>query len=91
MIRVSLTPTLCLDSLCPCSLGQISGFLVMKDSLHRFGDTTDAEGDLAFSNSHKGTIVGLLSIGTMLGSLLAATIADRLGRRKYASTITCSK
>jgi MFS transporter, SP family, sugar:H+ symporter len=59
----------------------------MKDFLHRFGDTTDAKGNPAFSNSHKGTIVGLLSIGTMLGALLAAPIADRLGRKMYVSAV----
>ncbi|KAG9810470.1 general substrate transporter, partial [Aureobasidium melanogenum] len=55
--------------------GQISGFLEMDDFLRRFGENG------AFSPSREGTIVGLLSIGTLIGAIIAAPIADRLGRR----------
>ncbi|KAH0019679.1 general substrate transporter, partial [Aureobasidium melanogenum] len=55
--------------------GQISGFLEMNDFKNRFGENG------AFSPSREGTIVGLLSIGTLLGAIIAAPIADRLGRR----------
>lgn len=61
--------------------GQISGFLQMQDFLTRFADQTDANGDPTFSNPREGTIVGLLSIGTLIGALCSAPIADIFGRR----------
>jgi len=62
--------------------GQISGFLEMEDFLKRFGDTTDPEtGDYAFSKVRSGTIVGLLSIGTLIGAIVGAPIADAFGRK----------
>jgi len=60
--------------------GQISGFLEMKDFLNRFGDE-GAPGNRSFSNGRSGTIVGLLSIGTLLGAIIGAPIADAFGRR----------
>ncbi|KAK3112900.1 hexose transporter hxt5 [Teratosphaeriaceae sp. CCFEE 6253] len=57
--------------------GQISGFLEMDDFLGRFGN----EPGPAFSNVRSGTIVGLLSIGTLIGALISAPIADTFGRR----------
>lgn len=47
----------------------------MDDFLDRFGE------DGAFSNVRSGTIVGLLSIGTLIGAILAAPVADFFGRR----------
>ena len=61
--------------------GQISGFLEMSDFLQRFGNTTTADGGPAFTNARSGTIVGLLSIGTLIGAIGAAPIADAAGRR----------
>ncbi|EKG21571.1 Sugar/inositol transporter [Macrophomina phaseolina MS6] len=62
--------------------GQISGFLEMDDFKRRFADTTDPEtGDLAFTNGRSGTIVALLSIGTLIGALVAAPISDKFGRK----------
>ncbi|KAK5171500.1 hexose transporter hxt5 [Saxophila tyrrhenica] len=61
--------------------GQISGFLEMDDFLQRFGNTTGANGGPAFTNVRSGTIVGLLSIGTLLGALIAAPVADAFGRK----------
>ncbi|OJD33589.1 mfs monosaccharide [Diplodia corticola] len=62
--------------------GQISGFVEMPDFLHRFADSTDpATGEPKFSNGRSGTIVGLLSIGTLLGALIAAPISDKFGRK----------
>ena len=57
--------------------GQISGFVQMNDFLCRFAD----QPCVAFSNSREGTIVGLLSIGTLFGVLSTGPIADKLGRR----------
>ncbi|KAK0926560.1 hexose transporter hxt5 [Friedmanniomyces endolithicus] len=57
--------------------GQISGFLAMDDFLTRFGN----EPGPAFSNVRSGTIVGLLSIGTLIGAIGSAPIADIFGRR----------
>lgn len=61
--------------------GQISGFLEMEDFLGRFGDTTDVDGNPAFSKVRSGTIVGLLSIGTLIGAIVGAPIADAFGRK----------
>lgn len=52
----------------------------MPNFLDTFADTTK-DGQPAFSNGRSGTIVGLLSIGTLIGALAAAPIADRFGRR----------
>ncbi|KAJ5188265.1 Major facilitator superfamily domain general substrate transporter [Penicillium cf. griseofulvum] len=60
--------------------GQISGFLEMKDFLHRYGQP-NSDGTYHFSNVRSGVIVALLSIGTLMGALVAAPIADRLGRK----------
>ncbi|KAF2090395.1 hexose transporter HXT13 [Saccharata proteae CBS 121410] len=55
--------------------GQISGFVQMTDFKARFAE------DGVFSNAREGTIVGLLCIGTLIGCLCSAPLADRLGRR----------
>lgn len=60
--------------------GQISGFLEMDNFLERFGETR-ADGSKYFSNVRSGLIVALLSIGTLIGALLAGPLADRIGRR----------
>ncbi|KAF2636009.1 general substrate transporter [Massarina eburnea CBS 473.64] len=63
-------------------IGQISGFLAMPDFLRKFADIKDPDtGALSFSNGRGGTIVALLSIGTLVGSLVAAPIADKFGRK----------
>ncbi|GAA6027148.1 hypothetical protein JCM8097_002431 [Rhodosporidiobolus ruineniae] len=57
--------------------------LRMDDFKRRFascGDTPLA--DCEFSNVRSGLIVAMLSIGTLFGSLIGATLADRLGRKK---------
>ncbi|KAL1844639.1 hypothetical protein VTK73DRAFT_2125 [Phialemonium thermophilum] len=59
--------------------GQISGFLEMPDFLHRFGQPGDD--GYQFSKVRSGLIVSLLSIGTLIGALVAAPIADKIGRR----------
>lgn len=60
--------------------GQISGFQEMPDFLQRFGEP-QSDGSYAFSTVRSGLIVGLLSIGTLVGALVAAPFADKFGRR----------
>ncbi|OAA73730.1 siderophore iron transporter mirC [Cordyceps fumosorosea ARSEF 2679] len=64
--------------------GQISGFLEMPDFLERFGQV-DSSGTPYFSRVRSGLIVSLLSIGTLIGAISAAPIADRFGRRPSIS------
>ncbi|KAI5459061.1 general substrate transporter [Mariannaea sp. PMI_226] len=52
----------------------------MPDFLDRFGQT-NSEGEKVFSTVRSGLIVSLLSIGTLFGALIAAPIADRIGRK----------
>lgn len=56
----------------------------MPDFLNRFGQT-NAEGERVFGTVRSGLIVGLLSIGTLIGALVAAPIADRIGRKYSVS------
>lgn len=48
----------------------------MKDYARRFGDP-----DGSFSAVKQGTITGLLSVGCLVGALIAGKLADTLGRR----------
>ncbi|KAK9385274.1 hypothetical protein V1515DRAFT_646404 [Lipomyces mesembrius] len=47
----------------------------------RFAACNSQTGQCTFRPARQGTIVGLFSIGTLIGSLIAAPIADRIGRR----------
>ncbi|KKK19645.1 putative MFS monosaccharide transporter [Aspergillus ochraceoroseus] len=67
--------------------GQISGFQQMSNYLERYGEL-GADGSYYFSNVRAGLIVSLLSIGTLIGALAGAPIADRLGR-KWSITLWC--
>lgn len=67
--------------------GQISDIVLMKDFLLRFATCT-TPGNCAFSAVREGLIVSLLSIGTLVGALFGAPVADWLGRR-YAMTTEC--
>ncbi|KAJ5212879.1 hypothetical protein N7449_000048 [Penicillium cf. viridicatum] len=67
--------------------GQISGFQEMSNYLERYGEL-NADGSYAFSTVRSGLIVGLLSIGTMIGALVGAPVADKLGR-KWSITLWC--
>ncbi|KIW67094.1 hypothetical protein PV04_06367 [Phialophora macrospora] len=65
--------------------GQISGFLEMQDFLQNFADQRNP---LGFGNVRSGLIVGMLSIGTLIGALLAGPIANnRILGRKYSIVI----
>jgi SP family sugar:H+ symporter-like MFS transporter len=52
----------------------------MPDFLQRFGQL-NSQGEYYFSTVRSGLIVALLSIGTLIGALIGAPIADRFGRR----------
>ena len=56
----------------------------MEDFLDRFGQV-DSDGNPYFSTVRSGLIVSLLSIGTLVGALVAAPIADKIGRRPSIS------
>ncbi|KAI0204460.1 general substrate transporter [Astrocystis sublimbata] len=60
--------------------GQISGYFNMADYARRFGDA-----DGSFSAAKQGSIVGLLSVGCLIGALIAGKLADSLGRRMAIS------
>lgn len=53
----------------------------MPDFLDKFADQQNADGAPAFSNVRSGLIVALLSIGTLVGALIAAPISDKFGRK----------
>lgn len=62
--------------------GQISGFLIMDDFLRRFAQRSlGSDPPYKFSNVREGLVVGLLSIGSLVGALLAAPLSNRVGRR----------
>jgi len=67
--------------------GQISGFQQMDNYLQRYGQR-NSKGEWAFSDTRAGLIVALLSIGTLMGSLIGAPMADYLGR-KWSITVWC--
>ncbi|PCH34606.1 general substrate transporter [Wolfiporia cocos MD-104 SS10] len=70
--------------------GQISDILIMDDFLLRFAEckTPGDASTCAFSIVREGLVVGLLSIGTLVGALLGAPTADYLGRR-HAMSVEC--
>ncbi|KAL4930366.1 sugar porter family MFS transporter [Aspergillus undulatus] len=67
--------------------GQISGFQEMSNYLQRYGEL-QADGSYAFSNVRSGLIVSLLSVGTLIGALCGAPLADFLGR-KWSISVWC--
>lgn len=52
----------------------------MNDYARRFGSLED-DGTYAFSAARQGTIVGLVCVGALFGSLIAGHMADVIGRR----------
>ncbi|KAK5071474.1 hexose transporter hxt5 [Lithohypha guttulata] len=67
--------------------GQISGFLQMDNFLYQFADNRET---LELSDIRTGLIVAMLSIGTLIGALIAGPVANnrRLGR-KYSICLWC--
>lgn len=59
--------------------GQISGFQDMDNYLRRYGQYID--GSWGLTDVRAGLIVGMLSIGTLVGALVGAPLADFLGRK----------
>lgn len=60
----------------------------MPDFLERFGEvriTENGSEEPYFSTVRSGLIVALLSIGTLIGALVAAPLADKIGRRPSVS------
>lgn len=53
----------------------------MPSFQQRFGSFDSQTGEYAFTNVKTGLIVGLLSIGTLIGALTAAPVADLIGRK----------
>ncbi|KAK0520251.1 hypothetical protein OC835_007268 [Tilletia horrida] len=69
--------------------GQISGILLMSDFKERFGTERDpVTGEPFFNSWLEGLIVSALSIGTLIGVLIGAPLADLFGRRKAMSIET---
>ena len=56
----------------------------MPNFLQRFGQRK-SDGTPYFSTVRSGLIVALLSIGTLIGALVAAPLADRIGRKLSVS------
>ncbi|RAH48127.1 sugar porter family MFS transporter [Aspergillus brunneoviolaceus CBS 621.78] len=52
----------------------------MPNFLQRYGQQR-SDGTYYFTNARSGLIVALLSVGTLIGALVAAPIADRVGRK----------
>ncbi|KAI0937325.1 hypothetical protein AcV5_005259 [Taiwanofungus camphoratus] len=78
-----------LDSLCAAALncflfgydiGVISGCLIMKDFIARFGQM-GSDGQPYLSSSRQSVITSLLSAGTIVGAIAQAFTSDRFGRR----------
>jgi SP family sugar:H+ symporter-like MFS transporter len=64
--------------------GQISGILIFKDFIQRFGQD-QGNGEKAFDPTISSLLVSLMSIGTLVGALAGAYTADWFGRRRNLS------
>lgn len=56
----------------------------MQDFAERFGEL-QSDGTYTFSAARQGTIVGMVSVGALIGSLIAGKMADLIGRRMTIS------
>ncbi|PWZ01301.1 putative HXT5-hexose transporter [Testicularia cyperi] len=70
--------------------GQVSGLLEMEDFRRRFATVDDpaALGGKDWNPWVEGVLVSLLSVGTAIGVLIGAPLADGLGRR-WAMVVEC--
>ncbi|ODQ50196.1 general substrate transporter [Saitoella complicata NRRL Y-17804] len=69
--------------------GTISGIIAMKPWLAQFGKATGNPADpYAITSSQQSGIVSILSAGTFFGALLAAVVADWIGR-KLGIIVSC--
>ncbi|KAJ1023439.1 hypothetical protein NDA16_003056 [Ustilago loliicola] len=70
--------------------GQISGLLEMDDFRARFAtiDSPGSAGGKTWNPWIEGVVVSLLSVGTAIGVLIGAPLADKFGRR-WAMVVEC--
>jgi SP family sugar:H+ symporter-like MFS transporter len=61
--------------------GQVSGFIIMEDFMKRFAEDRGL-GVYAWSQTREGLIVGMLSIGALIGALIAGPLGNSFGRKK---------
>lgn len=62
--------------------GSINGIIAMKAFRRQFGDDKTSPDPAALHSDQLAIIISMLSVGTMVGSLLAAPSGDIIGRRK---------
>jgi SP family sugar:H+ symporter-like MFS transporter len=72
--------------------GQISGFQEMDNFLYQFADQRNGppEAPYSFTWQRSGLIVGMLSIGTLIGALTSAPIANSRVGRKMSVLLWCA-
>ncbi|EPE29153.1 MFS general substrate transporter [Glarea lozoyensis ATCC 20868] len=72
--------------------GQISGFQEMDNFLYQFADQRNGPPDspYSFTWQRSGLIVGMLSIGTLIGALTSASIANSRVGRKMSVLLWCA-
>lgn len=61
--------------------GQVSGFIIMEDFVSRFAEDRGL-GVHSWSQTRVGLIVGMLSVGALLGALIAGPLGNGVGRKK---------
>lgn len=61
--------------------GQVSGFIIMDDFMNRFAENRGL-GVYAWSQTREGLIVGMVSIGALIGALIAGPLGNGIGRKK---------
>lgn len=61
--------------------GQVSGFIIMEDFVNRFAENRGL-GVHSWGQTRVGLIVGTLSIGALVGALMAGPLGNEIGRKK---------
>lgn len=78
-------PPICdIQTITDTQQGQISGLLLFKDFIDRFGQT-QPNGEKKFDSIISSLVVSLMSIGTLIGALSGAYTAEWWGRRRSMS------